>query len=211
MVVSTPHLGASTEEAQVRVAVEIAEQFVDAVNGKSLVGAVSTRFTFVMIIATLRMKSILRLGYSIIKRRFWNCRQRGLYARWDYSCGHLHCLLKYVVHWWGIQSFCVEVCPNAELWKVTCTLTSCRASWLKIINILYWYGHLLLISYFLQQLNAPALSNALKEETKPWVKVGEGLGAIAAELTGQANSQSEIHITTYGKYFVPKLRVMVKQ
>lgn len=41
MVVATPHLGASTEEAQVRVAVEIAEQFVDAVNGKSLFGAVS--------------------------------------------------------------------------------------------------------------------------------------------------------------------------
>ena len=40
-VVVTPHLGASTEEAQLRVAMEIAEQFVDAVNGKSLFGAVS--------------------------------------------------------------------------------------------------------------------------------------------------------------------------
>ncbi|XP_072029420.1 D-3-phosphoglycerate dehydrogenase-like [Amphiura filiformis] len=86
LVVTTPHLGASTKEAQVRVAVEIAEQFVDAVNGKSLVGA----------------------------------------------------------------------------------------------------------------LNAPALANALKEETKPWVKVGEGLGVLAAALTGKANSQTEIQLTTYG-------------
>ena len=40
-VVSTPHLGANTTEAQLRVAKEIAEQFVDVVNGKSLFGAVS--------------------------------------------------------------------------------------------------------------------------------------------------------------------------
>lgn len=33
-VVATPHLGASTSEAQVRVAVEVAEQFV-ALTGKS--------------------------------------------------------------------------------------------------------------------------------------------------------------------------------
>ncbi len=38
---STPHLGASTNEAQSRVAVEIAEQFVSMVEGKSLFGAVS--------------------------------------------------------------------------------------------------------------------------------------------------------------------------
>ena len=38
----TPHLGASTTEAQLRVAREIAEQFVDAVNGKPMVGLVST-------------------------------------------------------------------------------------------------------------------------------------------------------------------------
>ncbi|XP_033639770.1 D-3-phosphoglycerate dehydrogenase-like [Asterias rubens] len=42
-VVVTPHLGASTEEAQLRVAMEIAEQFVDAVNGKSLFGAINAR------------------------------------------------------------------------------------------------------------------------------------------------------------------------
>lgn len=40
-VIPTPHLGASTVEAQKRVAVEIAEQFVDVMNGKSLFGAVS--------------------------------------------------------------------------------------------------------------------------------------------------------------------------
>ena len=40
-VTCTPHLGASTAEAQSRVAVEIAEQFIDVVNGKSLFGAVS--------------------------------------------------------------------------------------------------------------------------------------------------------------------------
>ena len=41
LVVSTPHLGASTVEAQSRVAEEIAQQFVDMTQGKSLVGAVS--------------------------------------------------------------------------------------------------------------------------------------------------------------------------
>ena len=41
---STPHLGANTAEAQSRVAVEIAEQFVDMVKGKRLFGAVSISF-----------------------------------------------------------------------------------------------------------------------------------------------------------------------
>ena len=41
-VTATPHLGASTKEAQSRVAVEIAEQFVDLMKGKKLFGAVST-------------------------------------------------------------------------------------------------------------------------------------------------------------------------
>ena len=40
-VVCTPHLGASTKEAQLRVAKEIAEQFVDAAKGKSYFGVVS--------------------------------------------------------------------------------------------------------------------------------------------------------------------------
>lgn len=40
-VIATPHLGASTVEAQGRVAVEIAEQFVDVVEGKSLFGAIN--------------------------------------------------------------------------------------------------------------------------------------------------------------------------
>lgn len=41
-VLATPHLGASTVEAQKRVAVEIAEQFVDLAQGKNLFGAVSS-------------------------------------------------------------------------------------------------------------------------------------------------------------------------
>lgn len=40
-VVATPHLGASTIEAQLRVAREISEQIVDAVNGKPMVGLVN--------------------------------------------------------------------------------------------------------------------------------------------------------------------------
>ena len=40
-VIACPHLGASTVEAQTRVAKEIAEQFVDAIQGKSLFGVVS--------------------------------------------------------------------------------------------------------------------------------------------------------------------------
>lgn len=36
----TPHLGASTVEAQKRVAMEIAEQIVDAKKGKPIVGLV---------------------------------------------------------------------------------------------------------------------------------------------------------------------------
>ncbi|KAI6654850.1 D-3-phosphoglycerate dehydrogenase [Oopsacas minuta] len=40
-VIATPHLGASTKEAQKRVAREIAEQFVDVVKGRPLVGVVN--------------------------------------------------------------------------------------------------------------------------------------------------------------------------
>lgn len=40
-VLSTPHLGASTVEAQLRVAREIAQQIVDGVNGKAMVGLVN--------------------------------------------------------------------------------------------------------------------------------------------------------------------------
>nr|KAG5693817.1 hypothetical protein BaRGS_004425 [Batillaria attramentaria] len=40
-VTATPHLGASTVEAQSRVAVEIAEQFVDLAQGKQLFGAIN--------------------------------------------------------------------------------------------------------------------------------------------------------------------------
>ena len=40
-VVVTPHLGASTAEAQVKVAQEVAQAFVDATKGKPLMGIVS--------------------------------------------------------------------------------------------------------------------------------------------------------------------------
>lgn len=40
-VISCPHLGASTKEAQSRCGEEIAVQFVDMVKGKSLTGVVS--------------------------------------------------------------------------------------------------------------------------------------------------------------------------
>lgn len=40
-VTATPHLGANTEEAQSRVAVEIADQFVDLAQGKRLLGAIN--------------------------------------------------------------------------------------------------------------------------------------------------------------------------
>lgn len=43
-VVSCPHLGASTVEAQKRVAKEIAEQILSATKGESLFGAVSYSF-----------------------------------------------------------------------------------------------------------------------------------------------------------------------
>lgn len=48
-VIATPHLGASTVEAQSRVAEEIAQQFVDLVQGKCLFGAVSLLIVFTMI------------------------------------------------------------------------------------------------------------------------------------------------------------------
>ena len=40
----TPHLGASTAEAQLKVAKEVAEQFVAAVKGEGLVGVVCQTF-----------------------------------------------------------------------------------------------------------------------------------------------------------------------
>ncbi|KAF7495640.1 D-3-phosphoglycerate dehydrogenase [Sarcoptes scabiei] len=41
LVVCTPHLGASTKEAQINVAKEIAEQFIEIINGKSVPGVVN--------------------------------------------------------------------------------------------------------------------------------------------------------------------------
>lgn len=41
-VISCPHLGASTKEAQARCGEDVALQIVDMVNGKKLIGAVSS-------------------------------------------------------------------------------------------------------------------------------------------------------------------------
>lgn len=47
LVVATPHLGASTAEAQVKVAQEIARSFLDAKEGKTLQGVVSLYTYFI--------------------------------------------------------------------------------------------------------------------------------------------------------------------
>lgn len=43
-VIATPHLGASTEEAQEKVAIQIAHQVVDALKGRAIAGAVNAEF-----------------------------------------------------------------------------------------------------------------------------------------------------------------------
>ena len=50
-VIACPHLGASTVEAQLRVATEIAEQIVETSQGKSLKGIVSGESNFMFSLA----------------------------------------------------------------------------------------------------------------------------------------------------------------
>ena len=57
-VLCTPHLGASTVEAQKRVAKEIAEQIVDASQGKSIIGLVRI-FVLIYVLCTLIGRKIL--------------------------------------------------------------------------------------------------------------------------------------------------------
>jgi D-3-phosphoglycerate dehydrogenase len=59
-VVSTPHLGASTEEAQQKVAVQIAEQIVDYFNNGSPAGAVNT--SALKEISNENLKSFIKLA-----------------------------------------------------------------------------------------------------------------------------------------------------
>ena len=59
-VIACPHLGASTVEAQTRVAKEIAEQFVDAVQGKALFGVVSDNKLIFELLFCCSSVSILR-------------------------------------------------------------------------------------------------------------------------------------------------------
>jgi D-3-phosphoglycerate dehydrogenase len=46
-VIATPHLGASTREAQARVALEIARNVVSALRGDTLIGAVPSSFPLI--------------------------------------------------------------------------------------------------------------------------------------------------------------------
>ena len=64
LVTCTPHLGASTHEAQSRVAVEIAQQFVDARDGKSLFGAVSS----------LVIEYTCRYVHKLVRWQFTHCK-----------------------------------------------------------------------------------------------------------------------------------------
>ena len=59
-VVSTPHLGASTEEAQKKVAIQIAEQVVDYFNSGTITGAVNT--SMLKELTTDYLKSFLKLS-----------------------------------------------------------------------------------------------------------------------------------------------------
>ncbi|KAK3737558.1 hypothetical protein QZH41_017755 [Actinostola sp. cb2023] len=63
-VVGTPHLGANTVEAQKRVAEEIAQQFVDAANGKPLIGIVNIPFD---LCEALKPSSLVELGKGMGK------------------------------------------------------------------------------------------------------------------------------------------------
>ena len=66
-VLCTPHLGASTVEAQKRVAVEIAEQIADAVKGKPMVGLVRVKLLFAG-----ESKHILSKAKGVLGRRVVN-------------------------------------------------------------------------------------------------------------------------------------------
>ncbi|EDO37417.1 predicted protein, partial [Nematostella vectensis] len=63
-VIACPHLGASTEEAQRRVAQEIADQFVDGMNGKPLIGLVNVPFN---LSEALNSKPLVTLGERLGK------------------------------------------------------------------------------------------------------------------------------------------------
>ena len=60
-VLCTPHLGASTVEAQKRVAKEIAEQIVDASQGKSIIGLVRV-FVLIYALCVLIRRKIVEQG-----------------------------------------------------------------------------------------------------------------------------------------------------
>ena len=67
-VVSTPHLGASTEEAQQKVAIQIAEQIVDYFNNESLSGAVNA--SALKEISNENLKAFVKLAEVLGKLAF---------------------------------------------------------------------------------------------------------------------------------------------
>lgn len=72
LVVCTPHLGASTKEAQINVAKEIAEQFIEIINGKSVPGVVCSmnlieiRFDLILSLDLRSMLHYYRKCYNIV-------------------------------------------------------------------------------------------------------------------------------------------------
>lgn len=72
-VTATPHLGASTHEAQSRVAIEIAQQFVDLVQGKQLFGAVSINYFFSFLLQGVLDKIHCKILYSTFPKGYNSC------------------------------------------------------------------------------------------------------------------------------------------
>ena len=74
LVIATPHLGASTAEAQVKVAQEIAQAFLDAKEGKPLQGVVigerSERNLVILCARFFSIYNILYLSQAMPCRNF---------------------------------------------------------------------------------------------------------------------------------------------
>uniref|UniRef100_A0A8C4P099 phosphoglycerate dehydrogenase n=1 Tax=Dicentrarchus labrax TaxID=13489 RepID=A0A8C4P099_DICLA len=97
-VISCPHLGASTKEAQARCGEDIALQIVDMVQGKKLVGAVSSTQLF-----TCHLAGDMNLCFHQIKPAFSAC--------WVFILdpGKILYSRCFIIYW----TMCHSVCPNA--------------------------------------------------------------------------------------------------
>ena len=49
-------------------------------------------------------------------------------------------------------------------------------------------------------INAPALSNALNDKSKPWILLAEYLGYLAESFIGDKLSSHKINMQVFGKY-----------